>query len=116
MALSFMVRRLPKGVAVSMTQREATWQENVDRFYFQHGPCCAGCDWWRSLSSLVGSCTKAAIVSGAERADALGIDKCSLRIPSGHPVTASDYVCGEFKDEFDWSSLPLPYRKKIGEL
>lgn len=93
---------------------EATWQENLDSFYFRHGPCCAGCDWWRSMSPLVGSCTKSKITSGRERADALGLDKCSLRIPSGHAITSRDYTCGLFKDEFDWTTLPLPYRKRIG--
>ena len=63
---------------------------------------------------MVGSCTKAKIVSGQERADALGIESCSLRIKSGHPITSRDYVCGQFKDEFDWSTLPLPYRKQVG--
>lgn len=90
-------------------------QEFIDRFYFAHGRCCAGCDWWQSTTAMVGNCTKAKIVSGQERADALGIEKCSLRIPSGHPVTSRDYVCGQFKDEFDWASLPLPYRVRIGD-
>lgn len=95
---------------------EATWQESVDRFYFQRGrPCCAGCDWWQSLSPLVGNCTKSKIVSGKERGDMLGIDKCSLRIKAGHAVTDRAYVCGQFKDEFDWSSLPLPYRIRIND-
>lgn len=95
----------------------ATWQENVDRFYFGLGrPCCAGCDWWRSLSPLVGDCTKSKLVGGVERWDALGIDRCSLRLPAGHVITKRDYVCGNFKDDFDWSSLPLPYRKHIGAL
>jgi hypothetical protein len=94
---------------------EATWQENVDHFYFRHGPCCAGCDWWASLSPIVGNCTKSKIVSGRERMDMLGFDKCSLRIKAGHAITRRDYVCGKFKDEFDWSSLPLPYRKRVGD-
>ncbi len=100
-----------------MTERVAApWQENVDRFYFRHGKCCAGCDWWRSLSSLVGNCTKSKIVSGTERGDMLGIRWTSLRLSTGHAVTARDYVCGQFKDEFDWTSLPLPYRKRVGQI
>jgi len=91
-------------------------QEVLDRFYFSRGPCCAGCDWWHSLSSLVGDCTKAAPVPSAERWDMLGIDWCSLRPGSGHVVTPREHVCGDFKDEFDWTSLPLPYRKRIGAL
>jgi hypothetical protein len=89
-------------------------QECLDRFYFSHGKCCAGCDWWRSLSSLVGNCTKSAPVSGKQRWDMLGIDRCSLRPGSGHLVTQRDHVCADFRDQFDWSSLPLPYRKRIG--
>lgn len=90
-------------------------QESIDRFYFRHGPCCAGCDWWRSLSSLVGDCTKAAPVDSATRWAMLGIEGCSLEPSVGHIVTARDHVCGDFKDEFDWSSLPLPYRARIGD-
>jgi hypothetical protein len=97
------------------TQGEALWQENVDRFYFGLGrQCCAGCDWWRSLSSLVGDCTKSKPVGGAERWDVIGIYGCSLRLPAGHVITKRDHVCGEFKDDFDWSSSPLPYQKRIG--
>lgn len=91
-------------------------QEYHDRFYFRHGPCCAGCDWWRSISGLVGNCTKSKIVSGRERLGMLGIDRCSARIKAGHAITARDYICGNFKDEFDWTSLPLPYRKRIGQI
>lgn len=89
-------------------------QEYLDRFYFSRGPCCAGCDWWESISSFVGSCTKAAIVPGKERMDALGINWSSHRFKSGHPITQRDYSCGQFKDEFDWTTLPLPYRKRVG--
>lgn len=37
-------------------------QELLDKFYFAHGPSCAGCDWWRSLNSRVGECLKSAPV------------------------------------------------------
>ena len=97
-------------------QAEAAWQEKVDTFYFRHGKCCAGCDWWHSLSSLVGECAMSKIVSGPERGDMLGITRSSLRLLAGHAVTPRDYVCGQFKDEFDWTSLPLPYRKRVGQL
>ena len=89
-------------------------QEFLDRFYFAHGPCCAGCDWWESMSSKVGNCTKSAPVDGATRWAMLGIENCSMKPLSGHIVTPHDHACGDFKDEFDWSSLPLPYRKRIG--
>lgn len=89
-------------------------QEILDRFYFQRGPCCAGCDWWESLSAMSGNCTKSAPVSDHERWAMLGITGCSLSPGSGHVVTPRDHRCGDFKDEFDWTTLPLPYRKRIG--
>lgn len=89
-------------------------QEFLDRLYFRNGPCCAGCDWWRSFNSGVGECTKSAPVSDVERWAMMGITNCSIPPASGHIVTKSDHVCGDFKDEFDWSALPLPYRKRVG--
>ena len=89
-------------------------QELLDRFYFQHGQCCAGCDWWGAISSLVGECTKSKIVPGKERQNMLGIEWSSHRFKAGHAITNRSYKCGQFKDEFDWSSLPLPYRKRVG--
>ena len=80
-------------------------QEWIDRFYFQHGPCCAGCDWWRSFNSATGECTKSAPVSAEERWAMLGMSNASLNTGAGHVVTRREYLCGEFKDEFDWSSL-----------
>jgi hypothetical protein len=91
-------------------------QEHLDTFYFKHGKCCAGCDWWEAINSKAGECTKSAPMSGQQRLAMLGIEKCSLLPKAGHALTKSDHVCGAFKDEFDWTSLPLAYRKKIGEL
>ena len=93
---------------------EAAWQEFVDRFYWSNGPCCAGCDWWRSICSSAGECTRSAPVSGDERMSMLGIYSSSHNVGAGHVITDRGHRCGEFKDEFDWSSLPLPYRKRIG--
>jgi hypothetical protein len=89
-------------------------QEYADRFYWAHGKCCAGCDWWHSISSTVGECTRSAPVPSEERWDMLGIESCSLRPASGHAITPREHLCGEFKDDFDWRSLPLPYRIRIG--
>lgn len=89
-------------------------QEILDRLYWQKGPCCAGCDWWDHMTSKAGSCTRHAPVSGRERWDMLGISGCSLRLQSGHVVTAAAHHCGDFKDEFDWSSLPLTYQLRVG--
>lgn len=91
-------------------------QESVDRFYFVHGPCCAGCDWWRWISSVAGDCTRSAPVSGTDRMRMLGIESGSFRAAPGHIITARNHLCGDFKDEFDWTSLPLVYRKRVGEL
>lgn len=43
----------------------------------------------------------------------LGMTHISIPPPTGHIVTKLDHVCGDFKDTFDWLSLPLAYRKKI---
>lgn len=68
-------------------------QEHIDRFYFERGPCCAGCDWWRHINSVAGICE---------------------RYPK-HQHKTRDQHCGEFKDEFEWSGLPLVYRKRVGD-
>lgn len=90
-------------------------QEQLDRFYFRHGPCCAGCDWWRSINVGIGQCIKAAPVSGAERLAMIGIDWGSMPVGAGHPFTKRKHVCGDFKDDFDWSSLPAHYRRSVGD-
>lgn len=33
---------------------------------------------------------------------------------AGHVATPRGHVCGEFKDEFDWSTLPKAYLTQIG--
>ncbi len=91
-------------------------QEVLDTFYHQQGPCCAGCDWRHSLSALIGECHRSAMVSGHDRQLALGISQSSLAFGAGHVITERQHVCGEFKDGFDWASLPLPYRKRVGAL
>lgn len=93
-------------------------QEILDRFYFERGACCAGCDWWASLNSMAGECTKRAPTRESNRFAMLNMHGCSMK-PSpgaGHIVTPRDHVCGDFKDEFDWTSLPLAYRAKTGAL
>jgi hypothetical protein len=89
-------------------------QEVLDTFYFSNGKCCAGCDWWQHINSRVGDCTKSSTVSSAERWDMLGMSSVSLRLPSGHIMTKRDHKCDNFKDEFDWSQLPLVYRNRVG--
>lgn len=89
-------------------------QESVDAFYAENGPCCAGCDWWAYSTPGAGECRKAAPVSGEQRASLLGMHGYSCHIGSGHPFTPRNHVCGDFRDTFDWSSLPIGYLAKIG--
>lgn len=88
-------------------------QEAVDAFYWQHGPCCAGCDWWRHSNSRAGECTRS-VPTGGDRATLLGIYNTSMDFGAGHIFTPREHRCGEFKDTFDWTALPLPYLKRIG--
>lgn len=94
----------------------AARQEILDRFYWSRGPCCAGCDWWHSHNAVAGDCTKSAPVSGERRAAMIDVHPIGWALDPGHVVTRREHVCGDFKDEFDWNSLPLPYRKRIGQI
>lgn len=44
----------------------------------------------------------------------LGMERSSHRFGAGHVITNREHHCGDFKDEFDWATLPLTYRKQIG--
>lgn len=81
-----------------MSTRVEITQAVVDKFYKNHGPCCAGCDWWRWHNSAAGECSRSAPVPGAERFAMLGITSSSLAPEAGHVMTPRDHVCGEFKD------------------
>jgi hypothetical protein len=89
-------------------------QESLDAFYFAHGPCCAGCDWWGAYNSVAGECTKSAPVPSVERFAMLGMENLSIDGGAGHIITPREHVCGDFKDDFDWRSLPLGYLCRIG--
>ncbi len=90
-------------------------QEDMDAFYWSHGPCCAGCDWWQEVrAGRVGLCTKSAPVASEQRAHMIGIERHSLHLGAGHVFTQRAHHCGDFKDDFDWSRLPLAYRVRIG--
>ncbi len=65
--------------------------------------------------SHAGECTRSAPVSEQERTAVLGIAACSLDLGAGHVLTQRDHVCGEFRDQFDWSSLPPAYLRRIGQ-
>lgn len=97
-----------------MSNQQAT-QEAVDRFYWSfRGPCCAGCDWWGYLNLVAGQCTRSAPVAAEGRWALLGVAHHSLPPEAGHVMTPRDYVCGDFRDSFDWSSLPAAYQRRVG--
>lgn len=89
-------------------------QEIIDTFFWKNGPCCAGCDWWRSLNSMAGECTRSPPTSSGNRFAMLGVQSESIDPGAGHVITPRQHICGEFRDTFDWSSLPVPYLKRVG--
>ena len=91
-----------------------TRQTSVDTFYAKNGPCCAGCDHWRWINSLVGECRRSSPVSGFERADMLQTKILGHAVEAGHILTRREHHCGEFSDTFDWSTLPAHYLRSIG--
>lgn len=100
--------------AVAMTTKT---QEAVDRFYMQHGACCAGCDWWHHYGSVLGECRRSAPVSAEQRYSMAQMDRLTfltLDESAGHIVTNREHHCGDFKDSFDWPSLPPHYLRRIG--
>lgn len=88
--------------------------EIIDRFYVKHGPCCAGCDWWAPFNSVTGECRRSTPVSGEQRIAMLGMTSSSRVSGAGHVMTLREHHCGEFKDDFDWSTLPAHYLRRIG--
>ena len=95
--------------------QELKTQELIDSFYMKHGKCCAGCDWWEYANSVAGQCIRHAPVSGAERLSMTGISHISAPVGAGHPATVRDHYCGDFKDDFDWATLPASYLARIGK-
>ena len=93
---------------------EAKYQEKCDRIYWQNGPCCAGCDHWRSSGGLFGDCTAGPIISGHDVARSMGWTWYTWTPPPGYPVTDHLHKCGLFKDDFDWQTLGPEYLRKIG--
>lgn len=92
-------------------------QEIIDRFYVEHGPCCAGCDWWQHVNSLIGECHKSAPVPAEQRFSMVRIDWHTWRFQepeAGHILTNREHHCGDFKDDFDWATLPPQYLRRIG--
>lgn len=106
--MSTEVRRYPGESPLQCTQRI------LDAFYTEHGPCCAGCDWWNPHNSVVGDCERYAPVPGEQRVAMLGMRLAGHSPAAGHVMTLREHHCGDFKDEFEWSSLPLLYLRRIG--
>lgn len=44
----------------------------------------------------------------------LSIGVTSLPLESGHVLTRREHHCGDFVDNFDWTTLPAAYLRKIG--
>ena len=109
-----------KSIAVMAERARKEWadeyQEICDRTYWELGQCCAGCDHWDSYAGNIGECTAAPPVSGVEVMKSLGLRSCSYTPAPGHPCTRADHKCGGFKDDFDWSTLPLSYLAKVGAI
>lgn len=99
--------------ARSRAEFDRWYQERCDRYYWNHGRCCAGCDHWTSEAGDIGECASAPPVSGVDVLRSLGIDWCTYTPPPGQPFTKRGHVCGAFKDEFDWTTLDPDYLKKI---
>jgi len=90
------------------------YQEHCDRLYWAHGPCCAGCDHWRSEAGETGECTAAGIASGADVLRSMGITFSSYLPAPGFPSSCATDHCGLFRDDFDWASLGDLYLRRIG--
>ena len=105
--------------ALKAKRREefAQWyQEKCDRDYWTGGQCCAGCDFWNSEKGYSGECRAAGIVSGREVLASVGIVSWSGPLKPGHPMTHGDHWCGQFRDEFDWSTLDRDYLSRVGAM
>jgi len=89
-----------------MTERVVAPLDDADRFYFEHGPCCSGCDWWDSYPGFrLGACHKNA--PGPKVHLPPGWEGCSApKLYSEWPITMRDTVCGDFRDTFDWAQIP----------
>jgi hypothetical protein len=105
--------------AIKVREREAwlaRYQAKCDREYWTRGQCCAGCDHWASDGGMTGTCDANGMVSGADVMRSIGAMWSTYTPPPGFPYTASDFHCGKFKDDFDWSTLDASYLQQIGAM
>jgi len=92
----------------------AQYQAKCDTLYWSIGKCCAGCDHWHSDDSMQGQCLAAGIMSGDQVMRSMGIAFSSYPFNPGYPYTESTHVCGLFRDDFNWATLPDDYLDAIG--
>lgn len=113
-------RRLESVAELERRDREdfnKWYQEMCDIEYWKHGQCCAGCDHWHSDAGNTGQCQAGGILSGHDVMMSItGGGFSSYTPPPGYPYRSADHWCSLFKDDFDWSSLPWDYLKKIGAI
>jgi hypothetical protein len=62
---------------------------------------------------VAGECRLNAPVAAAERWAMFDLSG-SGATGAGHFMTRREHVCGDFKDDFDWSLLPVAYLLRIG--
>ena len=86
----------------------------VDSFYVKNGPCCAGCDHWRHVNSMVGECLRSAPVASGDRTGMLGISGSSPAPAAGHTTTRGDHRGAAFDAAFDGPLPPPYYLRSIG--
>jgi len=89
-------------------------QSVIDRYYHQHGECCAGCDWWGWHNSLIGDCTRSAPVSGKERYSMLRMENVSMALDAGHIITPRWHKCGGFADTHPWTKREVLAARMMG--
>jgi hypothetical protein len=80
-------------------------QKFVDEFYKNNDDCCAGCDSWRFINSIIGECIKSSPVSSTERMGMIDIQSASITPCPGHVITKRDHVCGDFVDSYKWEAV-----------
>jgi len=74
-----------------------TKQDHIDAFADKHALCCAGCDFWRWINSVVGECVRHAPNPAHDAAAGLGIHGFSAG-PVSSMLVKRDHWCGDFVD------------------
>ena len=90
------------------------FQECLDRFYWKHGPCCAGCDHWRPFNALTGECGELALTNVSICRRSATVMRGVTRVTISSAATSREHVCGAFADHFPWEAMPLSYLERIG--